>query len=106
MIMTMHDKLVYDNCTFCHICNEQLCKDRVRDHCHLTHKIRGATHEACDLKYKIPKSFPVVFTTCRAMIVTYLLKHCEIAKEIFLVYQITKKTTFLSRNRSSLKICE
>ena len=36
-----------------------------------------------------------------ATIVTYLLKHWEIAKVIFLVYQIIKKTTFLSRNRSS-----
>ena len=33
--MTMHDKLVYDNVILCHICNEQLGKDRVRDHCHM-----------------------------------------------------------------------
>ena len=61
MVMTMHDKLVYDNSTLCHICNEELGKDRVRDHCHLTGKFRGADHEACKLKYKIPKFFPVVF---------------------------------------------
>ena len=36
------------------------------------------------------------------MIVTCLLKHWEIAKEIFIVFQIMKKTTFLSRNISSL----
>ena len=36
------------------------------------------------------------------MIVTCLLKHWEIAKEIFLVYQVIKKTSFLSRNRSAL----
>ena len=61
MIMTMHDKLVYDNSTLCHICNEELGKDRVRDLCHLTGKFRGAPHEAYNLKYKIPKFFPVVF---------------------------------------------
>ena len=27
MIMTTHDKLVYDNSTLCHICNEELGKD-------------------------------------------------------------------------------
>ena len=32
MIMTMHDNLVYNNFTLCHICNEELGKDRVRDH--------------------------------------------------------------------------
>ena len=61
MIMTMHDKLVYDNSTLCHICNEELGKDRVRDHCHLFGNFRGAAHEVCNLKYKVPKFFPVVF---------------------------------------------
>ena len=32
IIVTMHDKLVYDNSSLCHICNEELGKDRVRDH--------------------------------------------------------------------------
>ena len=57
----MHDKLVYDNSTLCHICNEELVADRVCDHCHLSGKFRGAAHEVCNLKYKVPKLFPVVF---------------------------------------------
>ena len=61
MIMIMHDKLVYDNSTLCHSCNEELGKDRVRDHCHLSGKFRGAAHEVCELKYKVPKFLPVVF---------------------------------------------
>ena len=61
MIMTMRDKLVYDNSTLCHICNEELGNDRVRDHCHRSSKFRGAAHEVCNLKYKIPKFFPCVF---------------------------------------------
>ena len=61
MIMAMHDQTAYDNSTLCHICNEELGKDRVRDHCHLSDKYRGAAHEVCNLKYKIPKFFPVVF---------------------------------------------
>ena len=61
MIMTMHDKFVYDNSTLCHICNEELGEDIVRDHCHLSGKFRGAAHVVCNLKYKILKFFPVVF---------------------------------------------
>ena len=57
----MHDKLVYDNSTLCHICNEELREERVRDHCHLSGKFRGAAHEICNLKYKVQKFFPVVF---------------------------------------------
>ena len=30
MIMTMHDKLAYDNSTLCHMCNEELGKNKVR----------------------------------------------------------------------------
>ena len=57
MLMAMHDKMVYDNSTLCHICNEELGEDRVRDHCHLSGKFRGAAHEVCNLKYKI-STFP------------------------------------------------
>ena len=71
MIMTMHDKLVFDNSTLCHICNE----DRVRDHYHLPGKFRGAAHEICNLKEKISSFSQLYFTTCQAMIITYSLKH-------------------------------
>ena len=57
----MHDKLVYDNSTLCHICNEELGKDKLREHCHLCGKFRGAPHDFCNLKYKVPKFFQVVF---------------------------------------------
>ena len=61
MIMTKHDKLAYDNSTICHICNEEHGEDRVRDHYHLSGKFRDAAHEVCNLKYKDPMFFPVVF---------------------------------------------
>ena len=61
MVMTMHDKLIYDNSTLCHICNEELREDKVRDYCHLSGKFRGAAHEVCNIKYKVPKFFSVVF---------------------------------------------
>ena len=53
--------MVYDNSTNCHIYNEELGEDRVRDHCHLSGKFRGAAHEVCNLKYKVPTFFSVVF---------------------------------------------
>ena len=59
--MTRHDKLLYDNTTNCHIYNEELGEDRVRDHCHLSGNFRGAAHEVSSLKYKVPTFFPVVF---------------------------------------------
>ena len=96
MIMTMHDKLVNDNSTLYHICNQELGKDRVRDHCHVSGKFRGAAHEICNLKYKVPKFFPVVFHNLSGYDSHLFIKTLGNSEEIFLVYQIMKKSTFLS----------
>ena len=52
----------------CHICKKRFSTDdnnkkynKVRDHCHYTGKYRGAAHDICNLRYKIPKEIPVVF---------------------------------------------
>ena len=34
---------------------------KVRDHCHYPGKYGGATHDVCNLRYKIPKEIPVAF---------------------------------------------
>ena len=34
---------------------------KVRDHCHYTGKYRGAAHNTCNLRYKIPKEIPIIF---------------------------------------------
>ena len=61
MILTEDDEEMFDEATTCHICDEELGEDRVRDHCHITGKFRGAAHNSCNINYKIPKFFPVFF---------------------------------------------
>ena len=34
---------------------------KVRDHCHYTDLYRGAAHNNCNLKYRIPDHVPIVF---------------------------------------------
>ena len=34
---------------------------KVKDHYHYTGKDRGAAHDICNLRYKIPKEIPVKF---------------------------------------------
>ena len=36
-------------------------QQKVRDHCHYTGKYRGAAHNTCNLRYKVPKEISVVF---------------------------------------------
>ncbi|XP_065639659.1 uncharacterized protein LOC136072381 [Hydra vulgaris] len=55
------DKNNFDNAKICHICEKDLNEDRVRDHCHITGKYRGAAHSDCNLQFKIPKFIPVLF---------------------------------------------
>lgn len=47
----------------CHVCGERFKIDdiKVRDHCHLTGKYRGAAHKKCNLTYEVCKTCPVVF---------------------------------------------
>ena len=45
----------------CEICEIPLDDIRVKDHCHLTGKYRGAAHNKCNLNYKNPKFIPVIF---------------------------------------------
>ena len=61
--MTRTDLDEFSRASVCHICEEDICgdKNKVKDHCHLTGKYRGAAHQECNLKYKEPSFIPVVF---------------------------------------------
>ena len=70
--LTNKEKKSYEKQKVCYICKKEFCTDKndkskfklykkVRDHCHLTGKFRGAAHCICNLCYKIPKEIPVVF---------------------------------------------
>ena len=98
----MHDKLVFDNSTLCHICNEELGPDRVRDHCHLSGKFRGAAHEVCNLKYKVPKSFQVVFHNLSGYDSHLFIKTLGNSEGYISCILNNEETTFLSRSKSSL----
>src|SRR5271155_5829440 len=66
MIFTKVDAETYSNANTCHICEDKFNSSKaddikVRDHCHLSGKFRGAAHNECNLNYKDPKFIPVVF---------------------------------------------
>ena len=60
MVMTPDDEINYEKATHCHICEEEIYL-KFHDHCHLTGKFRGAAHSICNLKYRLPKFYPVIF---------------------------------------------
>ena len=52
---------------------------KVRDHCHYTGKYRGAAHNICNLRYKVPKEIPVVFHNGSTYDYHFIIK--ELVKE-------------------------
>ena len=52
---------------------------KVRDPCHYTGKYRGAAHDICNLRYKIPKEIPVIFHNGSTYDYHFIIK--ELAEE-------------------------
>ena len=61
LIMTTQDEEIYNNSQICWIRREDLNTDKGKDHCHIAGKFRGASHNQCDLKLKIPKKLTIIF---------------------------------------------
>ena len=59
--LTNAEQKSFEEANICHICNCELKKDKVRDHCHFTGQYRGAAHNKCNLMCKKPKVLPVIF---------------------------------------------
>ena len=98
----------YKNQKVCCICKKEFIDEKVRDHCHYTGKYRGATHNTCNLRYKMPKNIPVIFhngSTCDYhFIIRELVKEFEGNFEC-LGENTEKYITFsVPRKKSKIKI--
>ena len=61
LIMLHEDEEIYNNSHIYWICKQELNMDKVKDHCHVTGKFRGAVHNKCNLKLRIPRKLPIIF---------------------------------------------
>ena len=64
--LTKKEEENYNNQKVCYICKKEFDKSdkkhhKVRDHFHYSGKYRGAAHNICNLRYKIPKEIPIIF---------------------------------------------
>ena len=64
--LTTKEKIYHNKQKICYVCKKEFNNNdeknyKVRDHCHYTGKYRGAAHNICNLRYKIPKEIPIVF---------------------------------------------
>ena len=87
------EKINYNDQKVCYICKKEFdtigtaesssleCKKnyKVRDHYHYTGKYRGAAHNVCNLRYKVPKEIPIVFHNGSTYDYHFIIK--ELVKE-------------------------
>ena len=64
--LTTEEKIDHNKQKICYICKKEFNNNekknyKVRDHCHYTGEYRGAAHNICNLRYKVPKEIPIVF---------------------------------------------
>ena len=82
--LTTEEKVHYNKQKVCYICKKEFANNdkkqqKVRGYCHYTGKYRGAAHNICNLRYKIPKEIPVVFHNGSTYDYHFIIK--ELAKE-------------------------
>ena len=106
--LTTEEKVHYKKQKVCYIYKKEFDnndtdkkKQKVRDHCHYTGKYRGAAHNICNLRYKIPKEIPVVFHNGSTYDYHFIIK--ELAKEFEgnfeCLLEITYKIKFIDSYR-------
>ena len=61
--MTEEEEHLFQESNNCWICKKLIDNDeeKVRDHCHITGKFRGAAHWGCNIKFQLTKKVPVIF---------------------------------------------
>ena len=84
ILLTTEEKIHYNKQKICYICKKEFNNNdkknyKVRDHCHYTGKYRGATHNICNLRYKVPKEIPIVFHNGSTYDYQFIIK--ELVKE-------------------------
>ena len=82
--LTKKEEENYNNQKVCYIYKKEFDKSdekhhKVRSHCHYTGKYRGAAHNICNLRYKIPKEIPIVFHNGSTYDYHFIIK--ELVKE-------------------------
>ena len=62
-VMTEKEEHLFQESNNCWICKKLIDNDdeKVRDHCHITGKFRGAAHWDCNINFQLTKKVPVIF---------------------------------------------
>ena len=82
--LTIEEKIYHNKQKICYICKKEFSNNekknyKIRDHCNYTGKYRGAAHNICNLRYKVPKEILIVFHNGSIYDYPFIIK--ELVKE-------------------------
>ena len=91
--LTPEEKIYHNKQKICYICKKEFNNNgsagptsierkknyKVKDHCHYTGKYRGAAHNICNLRYKVPTEIPILFHNSSIYDYHFIIK--ELVKE-------------------------
>ena len=82
--LTTEEEINYNTQKVCNICEKEFDKSdkkyyKVKDYCRYTRKYRGAAHNICNLRYRVPKEIPRVFHNGSTYNYHFIIK--ELVKE-------------------------
>lgn len=63
--LSREQEKIFQDAVQCCICKQPPSSYRVREHDHLSGEYRGAAHSECNLRYRQPKSIPIIFHNLR-----------------------------------------
>ena len=63
LIMSVEENERFEMSNICWTCNKliEISDEKVKDHCHVSGKYRGAAHWSCNINFKTSKKVPVIF---------------------------------------------
>ena len=103
LIMSEEEEHLFQQSNSCWICEKLIDNDdeKVRDHCHITGKFRGAGHWSCNINLQLANKVPVIFQNWRGYdnhLVFCKLNKCDVKIDImqsglekYMVFFLSKK---------------
>ena len=105
--MSEEEEHLFQQSNSCWICKKPIDNDnkKVRDHCHVTGKFRGAAHSSCNINLQLTKKVPIIFHSLKGYDSHLIL--CELNKfdiKINVILNGLEKYMALFLNKNSVFI--
>ena len=83
LIMSEKEEHLFQQNNSCWTCEKLIDNDneKVRDHCHVTGKFRGAAHWSCNINFQLSKKIPAIFHNlrgCDSHLIFSELNKCDV----------------------------